>query len=603
MIRAAVGLGSAVVHAVAIYLLATLVTPWPVTDRTLIVIWAVGWSVAAWLCSRVPSARAFAALAAATGVLLSVATMLPVLLAATTLACVAGFVVLPVAVLAYPDGFRRPVTAVALPVLLVFGGIGIVSASSDGMAWAWQVDVLVAVVVVVGAVWWRLERSAPADRDALLWLAVPSAIALTVAVPLAFVRPGLTRAVVGTVVVLTPLAGACMGILAPHALPVRTAVLRVTSYTMASLVVLSVFAGTVAAVQSATGATPPVGQLGLLAVACALGFTPLRRVLDSVVERLMLGDPIDPVRAVSRFGEDLSTDPVVALRGLREVLTLPYAALAGPGGIEVSTGTVPADGTYELPLRVGAHVPGTLVVGLRPGEQGPADRDRAVLRMIVPALAQAMHARGLAADLQESRERVVKAVEDDRRRLRHDLHDGLGPTLTGVAYAADAARNLVRTDPDTTEDLLGSLRADTAAAIDEVRRLVDGLRPSALDQLGLLAALRQHSTHLHTAGGRRLEVRLDADELPELTAATEVAVYRIVTEALTNVARHSRSPVADVRIAALDGQLRVDVQDQGPGAGVWTPGVGLASMRERAEQLGGTFAAGGGRVLVEIPVT
>ena len=234
MIRAAVGLGSAVVHAVAIYLLFTLVTPWPVADRTLVVIWAVGWSVAAWLCSRVVTARAFAALAAATGVLLTVATMLPVLLAATTLACVAAFVILPVAVLAYPDGFRRPVTAVALPVLLGFGAIGVVSATSAGMAWAWQADALVAVVVVVGAVWWRLEKSAPADRDALLWLAVPSAVALTVAVPLGFVQPGLTRAVVGTMVVLTPTAGACMGILAPHAVPVRTAVLRVTSYTMAS---------------------------------------------------------------------------------------------------------------------------------------------------------------------------------------------------------------------------------------------------------------------------------------------------------------------------------------------------------------------------------
>ncbi|WP_456825708.1 sensor histidine kinase [Cellulomonas sp. P5_E12] len=603
MTRVALGIASAVVHAVAIYFLATMVTPWPLADRALVVIWAVGWSVGAWLCSRVHAARPFAALAGAAGILLAVSTTLPTMVAATTLACVAGFVVLPSAVLAYPDGFRRATATVGLPVLVVFGLIGILSASSPGMSWAWQVDVLVATVVVVGAVWWRLERAAAADRDALLWLAVPGGVAMLLVVPLAFVAPGVTRIVLGAVVVLALPAGACVGILRPRAFSIRTVLLRVTSYTIASLVVLAVFTGTVATAQQATGTTPPVGQLGLIAVACAIGFTPLRRVLDGVVERLLLGDPVDPVRAVSRFGDDLSTDPVVALRGLREVLTLPYAALAGPAGIEVSTGTVPADGTYELPLRVGTHVPGTLVIGLRPGELGPADRDRAVLRMIVPALAQAMHARALAADLQDSRERVVTAVEDDRRRLRHDLHDGLGPTLTGVAYAADAARNLVGTDPATAEDLLGALRADTAAAIDEVRRLVDGLRPSALDQLGLLAALRQHSTHLHTAGGQRLEVRLEADELPELTAATEVAVYRIVTEALTNVARHARSPVADVRIAAVRGQLCVDVQDHGPGVDAWTPGVGLASMRERAEQLGGTFAAGGGRVLVEIPVT
>lgn len=189
-----------------------------------------------------------------------------------------------------------------------------------------------------------------------------------------------------------------------------------------------------------------------------------------------------------------------------------------------------------------------------------------------------------------------------------DLHNGLGPTLTRVAYATDPARNLLRSDPGAAEELMRGARADTGTAIAEVRELVGGLRPAVRDHVGLLPALRQHSAQLRGRDGQRILVTLDLDDaLAELGAATGVSVFRIVTEALVNVARHAGSGAAAVRLTARDGSLLAEVTDSGAGAAAWVPGVGLQSRRERVDQLGRTLdvavAATGGRVRVLLPLT
>ena len=248
---------------------------------------------------------------------------------------------------------------------------------------------------------------------------------------------------------------------------------------------------------------------------------------------------------------------------------------------------------------------GSLVVGLRPGDQRLTPADEQVLRLTVPLLAQTLRARALAEEVQESRGRTIAAVEEERRRLRRDLHDGLGPRLSGVAFTSDAARNLIRTDPAMAEEMVAQLRADTVIAIEEIRRMVYAMRPPALDELGLVPALRQQAVGLRDRDGRPVAVSVQASELPDLPAAVEVAAYRIVTEALANVARHSTSSSAAVRIAADDGALHVEVTDSGT-SDDWRPGVGLSSMRERATELGGTLSAGpgshGGTVTAVLPL-
>jgi signal transduction histidine kinase len=172
-----------------------------------------------------------------------------------------------------------------------------------------------------------------------------------------------------------------------------------------------------------------------------------------------------------------------------------------------------------------------------------------------------------------------------------------------VAFAADAAGNRPAADPAGAARLLHGLRGDVADAIADIRRLVEGLRPPAVDELGLLGALTQQAARMHGTAGRPLAIRVEVtDALPALPAAVEVAAYRIVVEALTNVARHADGAGAVVTLSSDGAWLRIAVLDGGDPGRAWIPGVGLTSMRERAEQLGGTFRAGGGQVEVVLPL-
>jgi signal transduction histidine kinase len=192
-----------------------------------------------------------------------------------------------------------------------------------------------------------------------------------------------------------------------------------------------------------------------------------------------------------------------------------------------------------------------------------------------------------AAELQRSREQLVAAREEERRRLRRDLHDGLGPALAGAALKIEAAENVLETKPGTAADLLQNARSEIQGAVADVRRLVHSLRPPALDELGLVGAVREQAERLSV--GDHPHVELEApDHLEPLPAAVEVAAYGIALEAMTNAARHADARTCLVRIA-LNGGLQLEITDDGHGlSDDYRPGVGMASMRERAEELGGT---------------
>jgi len=192
----------------------------------------------------------------------------------------------------------------------------------------------------------------------------------------------------------------------------------------------------------------------------------------------------------------------------------------------------------------------------------------------------------------------VTAREEERRRLRRDLHDGLGPTMASLTLMAEAAGNLLSRDPLAAAELLQELKDEAKAATAEIRRVVYELRPPALDELGLVAAIREQADQYRRAG---LLVSIFAPEsLPPLAAAVEVAAYRIVQESMTNVVRHAGARTCIVRLEVENG-LQVEITDDGRGLNGGMPGVGLASMRERAAELGGSCvveAASGGGTLV-----
>jgi len=239
---------------------------------------------------------------------------------------------------------------------------------------------------------------------------------------------------------------------------------------------------------------------------------------------------------------------------------------------------------------------------VRSGQWRLDPADRAVLELLAAPLAVAVRATALSEEVQSSRERIVGAREEERCRLRRDLHDGLGPALTGIAFGADAAGNLLRTDPERSAELLTQLRTQAGEAIADVRRLVYELRPPSLDELGLVGALQRHVEQRQTGPVVAIEA---PSQLPALPAAVEVAAYRIAMEALTNAARHSGADRIEVRLSC-NGGLEIDVTDDGPALAPWTPGVGLTSIGERATELGGRWSAGpsggGGRVWARLPL-
>jgi signal transduction histidine kinase len=346
----------------------------------------------------------------------------------------------------------------------------------------------------------------------------------------------------------------------------------------------------------------------------AVIFAPLRARLQRAVDHLLYGHRNEPFTVVSRLGRQLESalppDRVLPtiVDTIATALKVPYVAIElsrdgvfDPVCVRGSLAGEPA----EFGLTYRGDLLGRLVLGPRaPGEPfSPSDRE--LIRDLARHAGVAVHAVRLTGDLQRSRERLVAAREEERRRLRRDLHDGLGPTLAGIGFHLEAMAGLLLAEPDRAAEILGKAKTDVKRTVAEVRRLVDGLRPPALDELGLVPAIRRHSEH------QAATVAVDVDapaEMPALPAAVEVAAYRIATEAITNTLRHAGAGRCTVRLS-LNGTLDLDIIDDGRGmTGSERPGFGLRSIRERADELGGTCViasepGNGTRVSVRIPIT
>ena len=321
----------------------------------------------------------------------------------------------------------------------------------------------------------------------------------------------------------------------------------------------------------------------LAAGVVAVSFAPLRDALQAAANRLTYGQwsqPTEVLATTARRLGDASDVPALLAELVDDVgaaLELPYVAITSPDGRTLAEhGTQPED-VDDLPMTAYGAPVGVLSWARRPLR----DVDRSLLVDLARQLGTVVHAAGLVETIRAARERLVLAREEERRRLRRDLHDGLGPALAGLTLQVDTVRNQVGGRAD---DQLLALRSGIQSTVLDVRRIVEGLRPAALDDLGLVEAVRQ------LAASTDLPVVVEADDLRGLPAATEVAAYRIVQEALTNAARHAAARHACVQVRCSAGALVVTVSDDGTGVVVARPdGVGLGSMRSRAEEIGGAF--------------
>jgi len=344
----------------------------------------------------------------------------------------------------------------------------------------------------------------------------------------------------------------------------------------------------------------------------AVTFQPLHRRVQHGVDHLLYGDRDDPYLVIARLGEvlgrtvDFTTVMPLVTRTIAQSLQVPYVAVElqeHDGPVLVAEHGRPLNMTESFDMVSHGKQIGRLLVARRSTGSRFSRHECRLLRDAALQAAVAAEATRLNRDLQASRERLVTAREEERRRLRRDLHDGVGPSLAGMSMQVRAARRLLPGDSRTAE-ILDALALDLKSSTAEVRQLVDELRPPALDR-GLDAALRAECKRFDADG---LSVRCEVDgSLEGLPAAVEVAAFRIVAEALTNMARHSRAHTCHVTVHR-NGALRVQIVDDGIGiASSVRAGVGLSSMRERAAELGGDCTIGpaasrGTSVRVELPL-
>lgn len=495
-------------------------------------------------------------------------------------------------------------------------------------AWLNAVVWLGALGAVVYAQIYRYRRlSNHVQRQQTKWVVFGIAIALTgvvsIALTLNIVAPArisagvLATFMVGYAIIylamlLIPLSiGVAM--LRHHLFDVDVLINRTLVYGALTVCVASVYVlivGALGALFQASGSVLiALVATGLVAVL----FQPLRDRLQRAVNHLIYGERDDPYVALTRLGQrlgaTLAPDTVLPtiVQTVTEALRLPYAALAlnGPAGLTVvAVHGTPADTPLHLPLSYQNEPIGELRLATRtPGEAfSLADRrllDDLARQAGVAAYAVRLTAdlRRVNADLRRSRARLVAAREEERRRLRRDLHDGLGPALAAQTLKVGTAKYLLTRNPAAAEALLTELEADIGAALAEIRQVVYNLRPPALDELGLVGAIRASATQYAAAGGGDdaggLRVVVEAPErLAPLPAAVEVAAYRIVHEALANVVRHAHAQTCHIQLALVaQGEqmlLCLDVTDNGCGLlRARRQGVGLAAMRERAAELGG----------------
>ena len=529
----------------------------------------------------------------------------------------------------FPDGRAHPRWSWAIVAVAVAGHVFVRGTVAEPVTTAFFGAILVGLVGgVVSQVHRYRRKSGPEERQQTRWVLFAAVAAVTVqlAFPLmeglpAVARPGVAAAVHD----VASVAGVSLGFgLVPVALWVALLrhrlwdldlfVSRALVFGGLTVGLLAVYAAVVTGIGQILRTPGNAGGFLLGAAALALAFAPLRDRLQCGVNRLVFGQRHEPYQALTALGERLeqTTASTAVLPTIVDTvaaaLRSPYVAIcidrAGVSEVVAATGTPTVD-PVRLPLVHRHEVVGELLAAPRSPNVPFNPADLELLTALARQASAAVQAFRLTGELRRSRQLLVVAREEERRRLRRDLHDGLGPALASMTLQAEAAHDLVDERPDLAGEILVDLTGQLQASTADIRRLVYDLRPAALDDLGLIGALR---TFAERSRSDRLQIRLDVPAtLPALSAAGEVAAYRIVQEAVANVLRHAAASTCIVTLRVDAGALVIEVCDDGRGLEPdRVEGVGLRSMRERAGELAGTCVVtarpgGGTRVLATLP--
>jgi signal transduction histidine kinase len=531
-----------------------------------------------------------------------------------------GYGLLILAALLFPDGKLpsprwRPF-AVGIGVVIAAGTVALGSMAwrtpggltsrdavlEPGLDWlaffAATVGLFAGAVLTVVALVARLRRTRKALRGPIYW-AAGNAVLLLVAFILD-ATIGLEPAWLGTALAIP--AATTVGVMRYGLYDIGLLIHRSLLYGVLTVAAVGVYAAAVTATARVAGpAAAPIA-----AAATVVAVLPLRQAANRLLLKMLYGQGGHPYELVVTLGRRIglahTPDEVVsnAVAAIGEGLKAPYTAiyLGQRPRPEAAHGRMRQWPVTTLPLTYRGRAIGLLLVQQRSPDEPWSRRERILLADLTRQLGPPAASLSLTRDLQAARERLVRAREEELRRLQRDLHDGIGPALAAARLMAQAA--LTRTGDRTLSDL----ESDLADAATELRRIVDGLRPPALDR-GLAAALQ---TAARRHGSAQLTVSLEVDgDVKDLPAAVEVATYRVVDEALANVVKHAQATQASVTVVRRNGFLRIAIDDDGCGVAQQSgEGVGLESMRLRCQELGAELSiqalAPGTRITTSIPL-
>ena len=477
----------------------------------------------------------------------------------------------------------------------------------DAVTGLMLVAMLVTLVAAVTLLVWRWRHGSELERQRMLWFALAFMLPVVV---LALSFWDLGRPWVFALVSLPLPVAIGVACLQHRLYDLDLVVNRSLTYGGLSVAIAGLYALTVGGVGAMMRARDAGWLPWVAAGVVAVSFAPLRDALQRFANRLTYGQWSQPAEVLAATGRRLSdaTDVTGLLQTLAdelgEGLRLGYVEIRDRAGQRLAVFGSSSGPAASITLQ--AY--GAPVGELRWEGHGLRDSDRALLADVAGQLGGVVHHAALLTSLRASQERLVLAREEERRRLRRDLHDGLGPALAGLTLQVDTLRHRLGTagiDRDAEEPLL-DLRSGIQSTVLDVRRIVEGLRPPALDELGLDEALRQLAARLEVPGAPEIAVTVDVPG--RLPAAVEVAAYRIVSEAVTNAVRHAAAHRVAVQVAVPGPCVVVEVCDDGCGAaGPRDEGVGMVSMRERAVEIGGSLVVDsprghGTRVRAELPL-
>ncbi|GAB3612183.1 hypothetical protein GCM10027415_05230 [Humibacter ginsengisoli] len=476
--------------------------------------------------------------------------------------------------------------------------------------------VIVAMFLAVVSLFLRYRHAQDRARSQIRVFLVAASLVVAgeLGVPLAILAVGGTLddwvfAVVEGVVEPALAIAVGVAVLRHHLHDIDTLVNRTAVYVVMTALVVTAYGLSVGYAALTLGIRGYVPQV-LTTIAVALLFNPVRLRVQRGVDRLFYGRRHEPYYVLRLLGQRLadarSAEGVLSAvaETLREELRLPFVMVGTAGGVQAWAGRQ-APVEHRCPLTFGETVVGELALSPRSRGESFAASELRIIEDYARQAGVALYAVQLSGELDGARSKLVNAVEDERRRLRRDLHDSIGAQLGSQAIALDAARTLIRSDPVRVEQILREMRKNAQSATEDLRGIINDLRPPVLDDRGLLEAVRQQSAPYRSAEFD-VSVRL-LGSLPPLAAATELALLRIAAEAVANAAKHSHGRTCTVTIAASANAVTLDVVDDGEGIPVEHPaGVGLASIRERAAELGGWSQIGpgekrGARVHAYIP--